>query len=159
MTHHDCAAPLADEWLSSVWYVVCGVCVVGLCGEGAVLTWGNEPYDLDLYVVPVNVVSFDKKAAKWKQMFGQVSLSRSSSSCSVVRRLLCYVLRCCVCSFLRQTAICLRAVVEGAATATASYVACLVRMLFLLRDSLLQAGCRRLSETASFCLCLRFLCR
>jgi len=37
----------------------------------AVLSWGKEPYDLDLYVIPVNVMSFDKKPAKWSQMFGQ----------------------------------------------------------------------------------------
>ena len=38
----------------------------------AVLSWGNKPYDLDMYVIPVDVMGWDKKPVIWSMPFGQV---------------------------------------------------------------------------------------
>jgi hypothetical protein len=37
-----------------------------------VLKWGNQPQDLDMYVIPMNVVDKNKKDVTWTMPMGQV---------------------------------------------------------------------------------------
>lgn len=36
------------------------------------LKWGNQPQDLDMYVIPMNVVDKNKKDVTWTMPMGQV---------------------------------------------------------------------------------------
>jgi hypothetical protein len=55
-----------------------------------VLKWGNEPRDLDMYVIPVNVVDENRKSVKWTMPMGQVFdhkylINARARSCSFFR--------------------------------------------------------------------------